>query len=330
MKPTDPTQDMNASAWFAQIRSGEVDAASDRRWIEWIAADAGNELAYEQREYAWERAAELGERPAIAALLQQADQLVASARQPGAARARHRQVWPLALAASLAVLAGVTLLLVKRAAVTVSEYATAVGELRVIHLADDSTISLNTGTRLRVSYSRGLRRIDLKAGEAVFAVAKDAARPFEVYALDGVTRAVGTQFDVQLAGETAAVTVLEGTVAVAAGTAGAAAPVAVTAGQSVDYARHGAVSAPRPADAGRIRGWQSNRIVFNNVSLADAIEDYNRYRSTPIVLGDPALGERRVNGVFRVGDEEAFLGALQQGLHVRVVKDADRVVLEPQ
>jgi transmembrane sensor len=164
----------------------------------------------------------------------------------------------------------------------------------------------------------------------VFAVAKDPSRPFQVQALHGTATAVGTQFDVQVSGESAAVTVLEGTVAVRASLSPEAPQVAVSAGQAVDYSLDGKLSAPHSVDLGRIRGWQASHLVFSNVSLAAALEDYNRYRTVPIVLGDPQLGERRINGVFRIGDEQAFLGALQQGLHVRVTRTDSQIVLQPQ
>lgn len=331
MKPYELPPDMSASDWFAQVRSGEIDPAADQRWSQWLAADARNERDYEARELAWALAAEARDQPAIRAMLADMDQRLVKPTQPAARGAPGRRLlWPVALAASVALLAVLTVALVRRGAVSVSEYSTAVGEQRVIELTDHSRLSLNTGSHVRVSYSRTTRRIDLFSGEVVFAVTKDPARPFQVHALHGVTTAVGTQFDVQLASSSAAVSVLEGTVSVVAGESSDAEHVAVTAGQAVDYSLAGAISVPRPADVGRIRGWQASHLVFSDVSLAAALEDYNRYRTVPIVLGEPQLGERRINGVFRIGDEEAFLGALQQGLHVRVVRGDAQIVLQPQ
>jgi transmembrane sensor len=90
------------------------------------------------------------------------------------------------------------------------------------------------------------------------------------------------------------------------------------------------VSAIRPADAGRIRGWQAQRIVFSDVALSEALREYNRYIKVPIVLGDPSLATRRINGVFRIGDENAFLGSLQQGLHVKISKTDSQTMLQTQ
>ncbi len=333
MNPAHRLQASPASDWFALVRSGAIDESADKQWSAWMAADPKHERAYEQCELAWELAADVCDSPAIRSVLTDVDQLI-SAQQRPTTRNRtitRRRSWQMALAASVAAVAVLTAVLVKRSVVTASEYATAIGEQRVVTLADRSTVSLNTGTTLRVTYSRTARRVELLNGEALFAVTKDSARPFQVQALHSVTTAVGTKFNVQIGSRLATVSVLEGTVSVGAVESGDDTQrVSVTAGQAVDYGSDGPVSAARAADVGRIRGWQASRIVFNDVTLTAALQEYNRYSGVPIALGNPELGERRINGVFRIGDERAFLGALQQGLHVKASRSATRIVLESE
>ena len=48
------------------------------------------------------------------------------------------------------------------------------------------------------------------------------------------------------------------------------------------------------------------------------------------VLGNPALGSRHINGVFHIGDEAAFLSAMQQGLHLKATKSQTQTVLEAE
>jgi transmembrane sensor len=315
-----------ASEWFSRIRSGELDASSDQEWAA-FASDPQNEAALEQREAAWALSAELAERPAIGALLADVDRLL-TAKSPATAAARGtriRRLWPLAVAASLALLT-VALVVLELTRASVADYSTAVGEQRVVTLADQSAVTLNTGSSVRVTYSRGLRRVDLLRGEALFAVAKNPGRPFEVRALQGVTTAVGTEFDVRIGTDTTSVSVLEGAVTVA----GASGSTPVAAGEVVDYGADGHISAPRPANVTKIRGWVAKRIVFSDEPLAQALEDYNRYSTSPIVLSDPALGSRHINGVFRIGDEQAFLGALEQGLQLKVVRRDGQILLQPQ
>jgi transmembrane sensor len=94
-------------------------------------------------------------------------------------------------------------------------YATAVGQQRSVTLSDGSLVILNTNTQIKVDYDDEYRDIRLLQGEAHFTVAKNALRPFRVYAGNGRVQAVGTAFSVYLKGNTVNVTVTEGEVALA-------------------------------------------------------------------------------------------------------------------
>jgi transmembrane sensor len=323
-------EDFAAADWFAQSRAAPHEPADERPWLEWI-ADPEHQQAYERCELAWELSAELRSSPTLTVLLAGADALVSAERTPRAPAARPKwrvPVWQVGLAASLLAVGACAWLFLSRP--TVSAYSTGVGEQHTVALADGSTVFLNTNSELRVTLSRHLRRVELSRGEALFSVSHDPVRPFEVHALQGVTTAVGTQFDVELTGGGAAVSVLEGTVTVGAGgTATAAPPVAVSAGSGVGYTQEGAVSDIRPAEVNRIQGWRSQRIVFNDIALDSALAEYNRYTRMPIVLSSPALGSRHINGVFHIGDEAAFLSAMQQGLHLKATRGVSQTVLEP-
>ena len=318
------TQPNSAAEWLARVRSGRLDSRDDDAWGEWMSTDARNAQSYENVELAWELSEELRDRPLIEGMLRNVD-LSLTRHRAGPAKG---WTFGLAAAAALVLICAAAVFVATRPSVDV--YATEVGQQRTVTLADNSTITLNTATQVRVRYSRALRRIEIVNGEAVFTVTHDANRPFEVHALRGTTTAVGTEFDVQISGETTAVSVLEGTVTVRP-TEGRedGSATRISAGQAVEY-KDGATSAIRAADAGKLRGWLAQRIVFGNVALAVALTDYNRYIKTPIVLGDPNLGAKRINGVFRMGDERAFLDALEQGLHLTATPTPTGTVLQPR
>jgi transmembrane sensor len=322
-----------AARWFARVRSGEIDSPTDKAWTDWMAADEAHAKAYEDLELTWELAEELRQRPEIQGLLKDLDQTL---QQSPTARTRTRPFglrmnWPLGLAACalLGICALATLFVVDRP--VRADYATDVGEQKTVTLADNSVIALNTATHVQVTYSRSLRRVDLLAGEALFEVNKDSRRPFEVHALHGSTTAVGTEFDVHVTDAEAAVTVLKGTVRVkSTETAPPDKASLVSAGQATDYTAEGMMSVIRKADIDKVRAWQAKRILIADEALSDALNDYNRYIKVPITIGDPALASRHINGVFRIGDEEAFLNALKQGLHVSVVRTDSTTVLQPR
>lgn len=82
-------------------------------------------------------------------------------------------------------------------------------------MPDGSILWLNSNTTINIDYSESYRRINLIKGEAHFEVAKDATRPFEVYADDRLVRAIGTAFTVHKLNGTIEVLVSEGTVELA-------------------------------------------------------------------------------------------------------------------
>lgn len=319
-----------AARWFVRVRSGAMDPATDKAWTDWMAADESHAKAYEDLELTWELTEELRSRPEIHALLDELDRTLNQAPLQRASITPFRlgMTWQAGLAACVVfAVCAVTLLFLRERPVTL-DYATAVGEQKTVTLPDNSTLLLNTGTHAQVRYSNSLRRIDLLAGEALFDVTKDANRPFEVHALRGTTTAVGTEFDVRLSAATAAVSVLKGSVRVEATENAQAGNIAqLLLGEAVDYTAEGLTSAIRAADTNKVRAWQAKRILIADETLADALVDYNRYIKVPIVIGDPSLASRHINGVFRIGDEEAFINALKQGLHVSVTKTDSATVL---
>ena len=92
---------------------------------------------------------------------------------------------------------------------------TQVGQHLDYTLEDGSTIWLNSNTKVTLAYTEHFRRIKLLQGEAHFEVAKDAARPFEVYSNDRLVRAVGTAFSVHKRKDSLEVLVTEGKVELA-------------------------------------------------------------------------------------------------------------------
>ncbi len=323
--------DLQAADWFAQAHSPDIQPDNEPAWLEWI-EDDGHQRAYENCELAWELAAELRNTATVAALLAAADRLTAAGRAASASAARPKwrvQLRQIGLAASVVAAGAVAWLSLNRPATL--EYSTAVGEQHTVLLADGSSVALNTDSLVRVEFSAHRRRIALLRGEALFSVSHDPSRPFEVRALQGVTTAVGTQFDVEITRAGAAVSVLEGTVTVGGDANSTSLPaVAVAAGSGVGYSQQGGVSALRPAEVDRIQGWRTQRMVFNDIPLNTALAEYNRYTRTPIVLSDPALGSRHINGVFHIGDEAAFLSALDQGLHLKATRGDAQTVLQPE
>jgi transmembrane sensor len=217
------------------------------------------------------------------------------------------------VAAFVAVLAlGVGLLIGRHlgvsAAATEETFATAIGETRQVVLADGTTVDLNADSRLVAALDAATRRIRVERGEALFVVARDPARPFEVHAGAGVLRDIGTTFDVALAGENVTVGVIEGAVEVRL--AGANEKTVVGGGERIAYSTAG-LSPPERFDGEAATAWRSGRFIFRDMPLSEVVEQVNRHHPHQTVLADAGLARLRVSGVFNIADRDGLLKALE-------------------
>jgi len=320
-----------ASAWFARLRFDSVTPEADARFRHWLASDPRNEQRYECQELTWELSSDLQHDEEIEALVQEAERAAPPARWIGALlELRARPAFAVLVCCAFVIALGA---LVFRLFGDDRErlYATGVAEERTIVLPDHSEITLNTATRLRVAYRKSVRAVTIEQGEATFTVAHDTAHPFVVSAAGGTARALRTQFNVLANGGDITVSVLEGKVAVAAmrqgGAENSTPPSAtVTAGEEVRYGG-GRLTQVRPANIARIQGWHARRVVFDDMTVSNAIADFNRYSQVPLRLGDDSLAAKRVTGVFRVGETDALLNALDEAFGVKVERTNGSIIL---
>jgi len=234
-------------------------------------------------------------------------------------------------------------------------YATELGERRTVPLQDGSMVTLDAKSRVRVRYTERERTVALEEGQARFAVAKDALRPFRVHARDQTVVALGTQFDVELVPGAVRVTLIEGHVAVAGvdpqslsqpgseiqqeGTAsdhGAVRPprtrrlgergmpggrsegiVELKAGDELRIRQDGRAVLVANVDLDRATGWETGRLFFDNEPLANAAERVNRYARRHIAI-DPSVAGVGISGVFNAGDTDAFVEAVSAYFPVRI------------
>lgn len=286
-------------------------------------ADRNPEREFERRRM-WALAGELANDTDVQALIEFTRRDI-EARGPRRRLIRYGS-WALVAASCAAIACGLWLALLRTPQ---QVYITAIGEQRSVVLADGSSVVMNTDTRLRVAFERTRRRIELDAGEATFSVQPDAQRPFEVITAAGTTRAIGTEFNLRNLGGRVEVAVLEGRINVDVATEHGAVPVKVelAGGQATRYGAGEPAGIVYPANLSRITAWREQRIEFQDVSLAEAIEEYNRYTTGRLSLADPARNMILVTGRFRIDEPEAFVNALQRAYGFQVTRSGNDVIL---
>ena len=194
-------------------------------------------------------------------------------------------------------------------------YSTEVGQQKHLALLDGSTVDLNTNTEIRVAFSGERREVVLVRGEALFSVAHDASRPFEVNARKVTSRAVGTKFSVRIKDEGHVETfVVEGRVLVLRreellGIPLGAEPVGRTLspGEQIAVDDDTTVfSKPGMKEAAKRLRWTSGKVAFEGEGLRYVVDELNRYTTRPLVIRDPDIAGTAVGGGFDTSNADAY------------------------
>ncbi len=297
--------DSEAAEWYARLSSDRCTSEDRVRFEAWH-ADPGNSAAYARTEAALARLDNL----------QRDTAAVLALKTPTAVRAPRGRLLAGTAGAMAAALAIAVAVIQMPAAGPGSEltqladvlrYEAGPGEIEHIILPDQSELHIGSGGAVNVRYTPQRREIILEQGQAYFEVAPDPFRPFEVRARSRSVVAIGTAFDVRLDGDRVVVTLVEGRVAV--GSAQAARKVTLRSGER--YSFDGVRETVTQVDVFADTAWRSGVLQFSDVSLAEAVVQFNRHSARHILLKDEALRAMRIGGRFRTNDADAFVAALE-------------------
>jgi transmembrane sensor len=181
-------------------------------------------------------------------------------------------------------------------------------------------VVLNTRSQIAVAYAPERRLIRLVRGQALFDVAHNAARPFSVDAAGRRTTALGTLFQVRVDLGRLQVVLARGRVSIEnqGGTGRRKAAIAYLNPGQAFLASRGAVPRIMRVDVERELRWRDGFVEFDDVTLASAVAEINRYAVRPIRLSDDGVGRLHVSGVFRTGDAKHFVDTVDALLPVQV------------
>lgn len=297
-----------AAHWLARQDGDGWNSTLQRELDAWLQADTRHRVAWLRLRAAWHRA----------------DGLAGHAPQRPAVPRRflHPSMWQIAAGLLLAIGLG-ALLTMAPAGRRGLEYATRVGENRIVALGDGSRITLNTATRLRAARDGG-RTVWLERGEAYFDIAHDPAHPFIVEAGGSRITVLGTRFTVRHDEKGTRVLVEQGRVRVSEGRASVELvrnDEATLRGGQIERSVHS------DAQTGQRLAWREGRIVFDGTTLLDAAAEFNRYNERKLVVADPALGRLVIGGSFAPGNVDGFARLLEQGFGLHAERRGKDIVL---
>jgi transmembrane sensor len=307
--------DEAAFAWMARLDRCGADPAVEAELAAWLEQDERRRGAFLRAQAIWGKLDRASQRASPRASL-------AERAQGRAIRIDRRRALTGGAAALAAGAAGVWAL--QREPL----YATSIGQVSRVPLADGSGVVLNTDSRVRVALRDHERRVQLTQGEAWFQVAKDPTRPFVVEAGRARVRAVGTAFSVRRLDDGAEVMVSEGVVEAWLAGEGqsrkrliAGERARVLEGQPI------LVEASAVTAVERKLAWREKRIELDGETLGEAVAEFNRFNRRRIVLADSRLAGRRLYGVFHADDPESFARSVSLSLGVDAGFEPDRITI---
>ncbi|QZP35375.1 FecR family protein [Pseudomonas sp. DR48] len=301
-----PAQEQAALAWLRLLHD-QPSSGDQLTFSHWLQADPAHAEAYAQAQVLWE----LSEGPARTLADEEAFALQGYLNAINSSRRHSVLRWSGALAVAACLLLmigfGVGWQPLRWIDDLGADYVSAPGQIKTVTLADQSQVTLDADSAIAVDFSRGERHVQLRRGAGFFSVTH-TGDPFVVDAEKGQARVLGTQFEVRLQPHGARVTVLSGRVGVTADKQ--AEQQILTAGQQVAYGE-GSAEKLHAVDSEAQLAWRQGWLNYYKATLAEVVQDLQRYYPGQIVLLNDELAARRVSGSFPSKDPQAVLSSLQ-------------------
>lgn len=253
---------------------------------------------------------------------------------PAANTARRTRRWPIpvSIAASLLIIVSLALSLWltdtdghQSSAAEYLEVQVPHGRTMQMKLPDRTTVYLNAGSTLKYpARFSGSRRHVLLEGEGFFEVSKNPERPFIVETPYAKAHVLGTRFNIRSRDRMqSSVTVEEGKVQFSA--SGATDTLILTANQRGVY--NGRAMEQLPVNSRNYTAWKAGDIIFNGVSLAEAVTELERWYDVRIILQDPQLANHRVKASFTSASLSSVLHDLAFSMNINYTIKNKEVIL---
>jgi transmembrane sensor len=321
-----------AAHWWVLFRGKAISSAERQEFAQWIARSPERVEAYLRvaRVHTAVTHADLRwPKTATAVLVREA---VDSAHEPAVLPVRRIQSqrtrqWPLSGLLGVGLMASLLFLAIGLGWHTLSlpqHYSTGFGEQLSVVLADGSHVTLNTDSKIEVRLHPDQRVVRLLQGEALFEVAHDPKRPFDVQVGHAILRDVGTRFDVHQRPESTLVTVVEGQVAIIATgphDAAAASLPELSASDRAVIDSNGSVKLQHGVNTLEAIAWTNRSLIFHRRPLGEVAEEFNRYNREHIEIRSPQLEAQEITGTFRSDDPASFLTFVAQIPGARVSRN---------
>ena len=203
------------------------------------------------------------------------------------------------------------------------------GEIRTFRLADGSSATLDTDSRLDVAFGNGNRSVRLVRGRVRLAVAKQPI-PLHIDAGRGAAIANDAEIDLSLdeAGTVSAALRRGGADVRAEARTGPA--TALSPGKTLTYRRDGKLQLGTPQESDIPANWPEGWAEYRSIRLDQLVAEANRYAVIPIVIDDAASASLEISGRFHLSESDAFAERIAILFGLRVERAAEAIHLRRQ
>lgn len=295
-----------AAGWMARLTEGPPSDDTLSDFKVWLSAGLLHARAMETVEAQWRLSGGM-----------------AAAVPPSAAR-KLPKMRLAGLAAAAAAIAAVAFILV-RPLFGEALYATGVGDVRDVVLADGSAIHLDADSTLTVHFQPLSRGVELVRGRAEFTVAHNRWRPFTVAAGPAEIRVTGTHFLVRREGEGTSAYLISGSIELRDAKSGER-KADLHPGTEASISPAGAIQL-QANDGVKEKAWLSGKLLFDQTALADALDQFRPYGPVAVRLSSEDLRGLKISGLYSSNDLDGFLRSVATAYPLRLTSEADGSVL---
>jgi transmembrane sensor len=316
---------------FVAYRQG-TDSAAAAYWTEWQRRQPANLPAFREAEQLHSLIS--GHKPGLEASFQELKTLLAERQadtgtpvvdfQPS--RTRFQTGWWIAAASLFLVMGLAGYWLWQNQTVS---YRTEYAQQKTITLPDGSSVTLNSHSELshRRHWAPGEDRDVTLTGEGYFSVRHlEAGVPFRVHSEGAFSvQVLGTEFTMTSRSDLNRVVLNRGKVQVS----GSARTAALTLepGQLAELDPTTGQLTRRNVSADRYNGWLRNQLVFDEVTLSEAVRQVQEQFGVDVRFDSVKVGNRRFSGILPLKDPGKALSTLAVYHQLKVIRQGDAYLL---
>ncbi len=200
------------------------------------------------------------------------------------------------------------------------------GEIRTFRLADGSSATLDTDSRLDVAFGDGDRSVRLIKGRVRLSIAKQDI-PLQIEAGRGTTIANDAEIDLSLDEAGTVSAALRRGKAELRAVAKSGLATALSHGKTLTYRRDGKLNVDVAQASDIPASWPEGWAEHRSIRLDELVAEANRYAVIPIMIDDKASAGLEVSGRFHLSETDAFVKRVSILFGLKVERTADAIHL---